>query len=84
MSIVSRTPETFYLRDIHPQVLLGTASDRYAGWIGQIYSRERYVGRISKRSRVVAGKTLVEEVLLVDSVEEYFAHFSVLEVDFTF
>jgi uncharacterized protein YecE (DUF72 family) len=84
MSIVSRTPETFYLRDIHPQVLLGTASDRYAGWIGQIYSRERYVGRISKRSRVVAGKTFVEEVLLVDSVEEYFAHFSVLEVDFTF
>jgi hypothetical protein len=32
----------------------------------------------------LAGKSFVEEVLPVDSVEEYFTHFRVLELDFTF
>ncbi len=76
--------EKFHFRNLHPQVLIGTASDRYAGWLGQIYSQERYQGRITKRSKVIAGKSFTEEVLPVDSVEEYFSHFSVLEVDFTF
>jgi uncharacterized protein YecE (DUF72 family) len=30
------------------------------------------------------GKTFIEEVLPVDSVQEYFEHFPVLEIDFTF
>jgi uncharacterized protein YecE (DUF72 family) len=76
--------DNFYFRDLHPQVFLGTASDRYAGWIGQIYSKARYEGRISKRSKVIGGKPFIEEILPVDSVEEYFEHFSVLEIDFTF
>ena len=66
------------------QVFIGTTSDRYAGWLGQIYSRDRYQGRITQRSKVIAGRTFVEGVLPVDSVEEYFEHFSVLEIDFTF
>jgi hypothetical protein len=85
MSEGSKTnPEKFYFRDLHPQVFLGTASDRYAGWLGQIYSQESYRGRITNRTKIIAGKSFVEEVLPVDSVEEYFEHFPVLEIDFTF
>ena len=76
--------KTFHFREVHPQVCIGTASDRYAGWLGQIYSQERYAGRITKRTKIVGGNPFVEEVLPVDSVEEYFAHFPVLEIDFTF
>jgi uncharacterized protein YecE (DUF72 family) len=76
--------EHFQFRDLHPYVYLGTASDRYAGWIGQIYSGERYAGRISHRSKTVGGRPFVEEVLPVDSVGEYFRHFRILELDFTF
>jgi uncharacterized protein YecE (DUF72 family) len=74
----------FRFRDLHPGVFLGTASDRYAGWIGQIYTAGRYEGRISRRSHAVGGKNFTEEVLPVDSVEEYFEHFGVLELDYTF
>ena len=74
----------FQFRDLHPLVSLGTASDRYAGWLGQIYSEKRYTGKISSRSKKVGGKTFKEEVLPVESVEEYFQHFSLLELDFTF
>ena len=76
--------ETFDFRDIHPNIFMGTTSDRYAGWIGQIYSRDRYSGRITRRTNVVGGKKFIEEVLPVDSVEEYFDHFRVLEIDYTF
>lgn len=76
--------DKFQFRDLHAKVLVGTASDRYAGWIGQIYSEERYANRISERSKTVGGKTFTEQVLPVDSVEEYFQHFAVLELDFTF
>jgi uncharacterized protein YecE (DUF72 family) len=74
----------FRFRDLHPDVFMGTASDRYAGWIGQIYSRERYANQIGRRSKRVGGRTFVEEVLPVASVEEYFRHFRILELDFTF
>ncbi len=74
----------FRFRDLHPNVFMGTASDRYAGWIGQIYSGERYANKIGRRSKRVGGKTFVEEVLPVASVEEYFRHFRILELDFTF
>ncbi len=76
--------QTFNFRSLHPQLLIGIASDRYSGWIGQIYSPDRYTGRITKRTKIIAGKTFIEEVLPVDSVEEYFEHFPVLEIDFTF
>jgi uncharacterized protein YecE (DUF72 family) len=76
--------ENFNFRSLHPRVFIGTASDRYAGWLGQIYSPDRYSGRITQRSKIIAGKSFIEEVLPVDSVEEYFEHFPVLEIDFTF
>jgi len=77
--------ETFHFRGLHPLVSLGTASDRYAGWMGQIYTPERYAAaQITRRSHTVGGKAFVEEVLPVVSVEEYFEHFRVLEIDFTF
>jgi uncharacterized protein YecE (DUF72 family) len=74
----------FRFRDLHPNIDLGTASDRYAGWIGQIYSKDRYADQISRRPKKVAGTSFVEEVLPVESVEEYFEHFKTLELDFTF
>ncbi|MBI4774024.1 MAG: DUF72 domain-containing protein [Deltaproteobacteria bacterium] len=77
-------PSGFYFRGLHPRIFMGTASDRYAGWIGQVYSRDRYDKRISRRSRKLGGRTYVEETLPVDSVEEYFEHFRSLELDFTF
>jgi uncharacterized protein YecE (DUF72 family) len=80
----SASLKTFHFRNLYPHLLIGTASDRYAGWIGQIYSQERYVGRVSRRTKIIGGITFVEEVLPVDSVGEYFEHFSVLEIDYTF
>jgi len=74
----------FQFRNLHPNIFLGTASDRYSGWIGQIYTKERYEGRISKRTDKVGGKSFKHEVLPVDSVKEYFEHFPVLEIDYTF
>ncbi len=74
----------FTFRDLRPQVAIGTATDRYAGWVGQIYTRDRYAGRIARRTHEVGGRPFVEEVLPVESVEEYFEHFGVLELDATF
>jgi uncharacterized protein YecE (DUF72 family) len=74
--------DNFLFRDIHPGIRLGTASDRYAGWIGQIYSDGRYQSQT--RSHKVGGKTFTEEVLPVESVREYFQHFPILEIDYTF
>jgi uncharacterized protein YecE (DUF72 family) len=84
--MVERTPDidNFMFRDLHPMIRMGTASDRYAGWIGQIYPEERYRSKITRRSKSVGKQTVTEEVLPVESVTEYFRHFSVLEVDFTF
>ena len=80
----SCNPEKFEFRGIHPKVFMGTASDRYAGWIGQIYSPGRYDNRITHRSHKVGKQSFGEEVLPVESVEEYFVHFAVLEIDYTF
>ena len=77
-------PNEFRFKNIHPRLFIGTASDRYAGWVGQIYSGHRYRGRIISRPKQVGGRSYVEEVLPVDSVREYFDHFPVLEIDFTF
>jgi hypothetical protein len=74
----------FWFRSLHSCVSIGTASDRYAGWLGQIYTPERYGGRIASRTKRVGGKSFKEETLPVESVEEDFEHFSVLEIDFTF
>jgi hypothetical protein len=76
--------ERFLFRNLAPNILLGTASDRYAGWIDQIYTEERYEGGINRRTKTVGGKSFVEKTLPVESVEEYFEHFPVLEIDYTF
>lgn len=76
--------QSFLFRDIHPALFMGTASDRYKGWLGQIYTPHKYERRIKRRTKKVGGKSFVEETLPVDSVQEYFEHFSVLELDFTF
>ena len=80
----SNTLLEFRFREIHPNVFLGTASDRYAGWIGQIYTKGRYEKGITRRSHKVGDKTFAEEVLPLESVAEYFEHFPVLEIDYTF
>lgn len=76
--------EKFLFRDLHPDVCIGTASDRYEGWIGQIYSRETFGGKVSRRPKMIAGQSLSEGVLPIESVAEYFEHFPILELDFTF
>jgi len=81
---IDRGIEKFQFRNLHPKISIGTASDRYAGWIGQIYSKDRYKNKIKSRSKKLAGKSFQEDVLPVESVEEYFQHFSFLELDFTF
>ena len=74
--------DNFLFRDLHAAIRIGTASDRYAGWIGQIYADGRY--KSQPRSRKVGGKTFTEAVLPVESVREYFQHFPILEIDHTF
>jgi uncharacterized protein YecE (DUF72 family) len=77
-------PREFRFHGVHPGILFGTASDRYAGWIGQIYSEGRYEKEITRRAHKVGNKSFTEEVLPVESVKEYFTHFSLLEIDYTF
>jgi hypothetical protein len=73
----------YQFRDRADGVHFATASDRYAGWLGQIYSPEKNY-KISKSQKTVGGKKFTEEKLPVRSVEEYFEHYSALELDFTF
>jgi uncharacterized protein YecE (DUF72 family) len=77
-------PDKFQFRGLHRDILIGMASDRYAGWIGQVYSEGNYDREITRRSHAVGGKNFEERVLPVRSVEEYFDHFPVLEIDYTF
>ncbi|NNF04214.1 MAG: DUF72 domain-containing protein [Rhodothermales bacterium] len=80
----SRDPiDRYDFRHVHPNIEFGTASDRYAGWIGQIYS-DRWNERISSRKRTLGGRKYEERQVPVESVVEYFEHFRVLELDFTF
>ena len=76
--------DKFFFRHFHPEILIGTASDRYAGWIDQIYTEGRYTKGITQRTHKVGDRSFVERVLPVESVQEYFEHFPVLEIDYTF
>jgi hypothetical protein len=64
--------KNFLFRGPHQNILIGTASDRYAGWIGQIYSKVRYEKGITRRNHKVGDITFSEETLPVESVTEYF------------
>ncbi len=76
--------KSFQFLGLDSNVLFGTASDRYAGWIGQIYSEGRYEKGITPRRHKFGDKTFNEETLPVESVSEYFEHFPLLEIDYTF
>jgi uncharacterized protein YecE (DUF72 family) len=76
--------EKYFFRGIHPQISIGTASDRYKGWIGQIYSGDLYDGRLISRTNRVGKNSFRDQVLPIDCVREYFQHFQVLEIDYTF
>ncbi|PSQ96135.1 MAG: DUF72 domain-containing protein [Bacteroidetes bacterium SW_9_63_38] len=76
--------DNYDLRGIHPHVRFGTASDRYAGWIGQIYPEADYADRVSSRTRTLQGQKYEERQVPIESVHTYFEHFEVLELDFTF
>ncbi len=78
-----RRVAAFDFRDVHPHVRFGTASDRYAAWIGQIYSPE-FEAEVSSRRRSLGGRKFDERTVPVRSVEEYFEHFGALEIDFTY
>lgn len=80
----SPDPEKFFFRGLHPSISIGTASDRYKGWLGEIYSEDLYRGRITSRTNKVGKRSFKEEVLPPDSIREYFKHFQVLEIDYTF
>lgn len=84
MADLSSNFMAFDFKQVHPKLYIGTMSDRYAGWLGQIYTEEKYTGRITSRTKTLKGNLFTEEVLPVDSVKEYFEHFPVLEIDFTF
>lgn len=73
----------FVFRHLHPRLHVGTASDRYAAWIGQVYS-ERWRDEIQSRTKKLGTGTFEERLLPIACVEEYFTHFSVLEIDFTY
>ncbi len=81
---VLRNADRYVFRHIHPLISIGTASDRYRGWIGQIYSEELYKDRITSRTNRVGRNSFQEQVLPVDCVREYFQHFRILEIDYTF
>ena len=74
----------FQFRGLRPDISIGMASDRYAGWIGQVYSEGRYTKEIKPRTHKRGEKSFTEEVLPVESVEEYFEHFPILEIDYSF
>jgi uncharacterized protein YecE (DUF72 family) len=76
--------DKYIFRGIHPHISIGTASDRYRGWIGQIYTDGLYDGKMISRTNRVGKNSFREQVLPVDCVREYFEHFRVLEIDYTF
>lgn len=69
--------------DLGPHVRMGTASDRYASWRGKIYSPQ-WDEEIKKSKKTLGGKSYAIEQVPIASVDEYFEHFSILELDFTF
>ena len=86
LSVEHRREEAdrFDFRRVHEHLRFGTASDRFAGWIGDIYPRDVWAGEISTRKKKVGGETFEERLLPIASVADYFQHFNVLELDFTY
>jgi uncharacterized protein YecE (DUF72 family) len=51
---------------------------------GSLHTPGRYEGKAASRRKKLGSETYEEKVLPVECVEEYFLHFGVLELDFTF
>lgn len=76
--------DRYDLRRVHPALRFGSMSDRYAAWIGQVYPRDVWAGEVSTRKKTVGGQSYEERLLPTASVDDYFEHFGVLEIDFTY
>lgn len=76
--------DAFDFREVHPNLRVGTASDRYGGWLDQIYPSERWADQVKTRPKKMGGQTYQERVLPVASVQDFFGHFGILELDFTY
>ena len=81
--ITSMSSDRYQFRDVAEGVHFATASDRYAGWLGQIYSTDKGY-KIKKSQKTLKGQKFTEEKVPVRSLEEFFQHYSALELDFTF
>ncbi len=73
--------DNYVFKSLHKQISIGTASDRYKGWAGKIYLKDY---KIETRTKKIGDQTYVEHQLPISSVVEYFEHFDLLELDFTF
>ena len=76
--------ERYDVRNLNPHVRLGSASDRSAGWIDQIYPRDVWAGEVTSKPKRVGSVTLDDRTLPIASAEDYFLHFPDLEIDFTY
>jgi len=76
--------DAYDFREVHPNLRLGTASDRYAAWLGQVYPLDVWGDHVEVRPRKTSRGTFEERTLPVASVDDYFQHFNVLELDFTY
>ena len=80
---ISRAVAAYNFRTVHPQLRFGTASDRYAGWIGQVYPAAME-SEVTTRRRKLGSASFEERLVPVSSAADYFRHFAVLELDFTY
>ena len=76
--------DRYDVRGLHPNVRIGSASDRSAGWLGQVYPRDVWAGEVTSKPKRVGAVTLDDRTLPVASAEDYFLHFPDLEIDFTY
>ncbi|NNF57556.1 MAG: DUF72 domain-containing protein, partial [Rhodothermaceae bacterium] len=51
------------VRRIHPQLRFGTASDRFAAWMDQVYPRDIWADQVMTRSKKVGGQSFEERLL---------------------
>ncbi|MFO8233583.1 MAG: DUF72 domain-containing protein [Longimonas sp.] len=83
LDVLRDQADAYVFQHIHPHVRFGTASDRYAGWIGQVYPDEA-ADEVRTQSRSLGGTSYSIGKVPISYAPEYFDHFSVLEIDFTF
>jgi len=69
---------------VHPGHPIGTASDRYAGWDRSDILRRKIRKRNTRRTHRSVTNLLRKKFSLLKSVREYFEHFPLLEIDYTF